>query len=454
MKERREFFPAILLMPVNRDDRVKFVSTLFSSPVVAEVLSLFKPGLELCQRDLIRYLSHRSNKTVISVLKKLVSLGFLNEVVKVVEKSGRKVRMKCYNLTDLGKWYATIFKDPKDLDPATLHSFIRELMTIFLENYAKLVKRLGLRLGDLLQLTLENIVKSFTKKLYRVYDLVVFGSMAYDVFVSYGKVFSGGSGANVAYTASLLGLRTAFVTAIPLDLIGISMAIELHDNGVDLSLAKIVRDINTTICIIKHLNAYKPQINCLYNTEKPPVVTEITPEIINACREAKAIYLGEGIGKTFIELLKNLDRDSKIVVYRPNIHVFQYSDAFNEFLTILSYNPILILNEDKARILEERGVKVPQDLYKHGVKRIIVTLGSQEAELYIAPNTEPKQFPAPKTVVVDVVGAGDTFSAIFISRLLSEASFEEAIEYSVKVTACSLKELGPRKNRLKIEKCI
>jgi len=75
MEERREFFPAILLMPVNLDDRVKLVSTLFSSPVIAEVLSLFKPGSELCQKDVIKYLSHRSNKTVISALKKLVSLS-------------------------------------------------------------------------------------------------------------------------------------------------------------------------------------------------------------------------------------------------------------------------------------------------------------------------------------------------------------------------------------------
>jgi len=185
-------------------------------------------------------------------------------------------------------------------------------------------------------------------------------------------------------------------------------------NGVDLSLAKLVRDLNTTICLVKHLNTYRPQISYLYSTEKPPVVIEIAPEIVNACREAKAIYLGEGIGKAFIELLRNLNRGSRVVVYRPSIHVFQYDDAFNEFLTILSYDPILILNEDKVRILEGRGVKIPQDLYKHGVKNIIVTLGSQGAELYAAPNIEPKRFPAPKTDVVDTVGAGDIFSAILI----------------------------------------
>jgi sugar/nucleoside kinase (ribokinase family) len=37
------------------------------------------------------------------------------------------------------------------------------------------------------------------------------------------------------------------------------------------------------------------------------------------------------------------------------------------------------------------------------------------------------------------------FSAILIFELQSGASLEEAIEYSIKVTACSLKELGPRK---------
>ena len=90
---------------------------LFSSPVVVEVLNLFELGKELCQRDIVKVLSYRSNKTIIDALKKLVSLGLLTESIRKVERGDRRVRVKCYNLTEMSRWCVALFRNSREFEP-------------------------------------------------------------------------------------------------------------------------------------------------------------------------------------------------------------------------------------------------------------------------------------------------------------------------------------------------
>ncbi|MEM1678350.1 MAG: hypothetical protein QXV81_06020 [Ignisphaera sp.] len=130
-----EYWPFIVIMPIDASRRAKYMLTLFSSPTLLEILNLFKWGEELCQKEIILALSHHSNKTVISMLKKLVELKLLSENVKVVQYSNRVVRMKCYRLTEIGRWYSLLFKDPRILDRETLKSSIVELLTWLLNRF-------------------------------------------------------------------------------------------------------------------------------------------------------------------------------------------------------------------------------------------------------------------------------------------------------------------------------
>ena len=442
------FYPAVLFLPVKAEDRVKFITLLFSSPAVIEVLKLFRFGEELCQRSIVKALSHRSNKTVIEVLKKLVSLGLLAESIRKVERGGRRVRIKCYSLTEIGRWYATLFKDPGEFGPSALHKLLEELFAKFMGRFTGLAKRVGFSEKEVFQHILANALGVYSKRLYRGYDLVVFGSIACDIYLSHNlKVFSGGSGANVAFTASLLGLKTALVTAIPLDPLGVRLAVELAESSVDMSFSKPLPGLGTVICVAIHQPVEKPRIECSYDPRSPPVTTELTPGVVEACSRARALYLGEGIGRVFKELLEAVER-SKLVVYRPSTQVFRFREAFEDFLAVLSYSPLLILNEDKAEALRERGLRIPQDLFMHGVKSLVVTLGPWGAELYKALDAQPKRFRAPQVEAVDPVGAGDVFSATLIYKLLAGAGLEEAVEFAVKVATLSTRELGPRKTQV------
>jgi ribokinase len=448
MSYTEEFYPAVLFLPIRIGERVRFVTSLFSSPAVVEVLNLFELGKELCQRDIVKALSHRSNKTIIDALKKLVSLGLLSESVRKVERGDRRVRVKCYNLTEIGRWYVALFRDPREFEPPALHQLLEELFAKFMEKFVELAKRVDISEKEVCQHILASTLRVYSKRLYKSYDLAVFGSLAYDIYLSPSpKAFSGGSGANVAFTAAKLGLRTAFVTAIPMDLLGVKLAIELAESGVDISFSKPVQNLSTTICTALHQPAGRHRIECVHDSRSPPVVTELTPEVVRVCSKARALYLGEGIGRVFKELLEAVGRD-KLVVYRPPTCTFRSGEAFEEFLEVLSYSPLLILNEDKVEVLREKGLSIPQDMFKYGVKSLIVTLGPRGAELYTAPGTQPKRFQAPQVEAVDTIGAGDVFSATLIYKLLGGAGLEEAVEFAVKIAALSTKELGPRKTQV------
>lgn len=130
--ELDEYWPYIVIMPMDPSKRASYMLTLFSTSISLEVLNLFKWDEELCQKDIISTLRHHSNKTIINTLRKLVKLKLLNEEIKTIKYNNRVARVKCYRLTDIGKWYNLLFKDPRTFDRETLRVNLIELITWFM----------------------------------------------------------------------------------------------------------------------------------------------------------------------------------------------------------------------------------------------------------------------------------------------------------------------------------
>ena len=68
----------------------------------------------LYQKDLVKTLNY-SNKTIIENLKTLTTLGVLNESMEKNDKEGRIIWIKAYQLTNLGKWFALLMAEEKEL---------------------------------------------------------------------------------------------------------------------------------------------------------------------------------------------------------------------------------------------------------------------------------------------------------------------------------------------------
>ncbi|MCS7128819.1 MAG: PfkB family carbohydrate kinase [Sulfolobales archaeon] len=439
-----KYWPFIVFMPIEASERAKYVSTLFSSPVALEVLNIFKLDRSLCQGEIIRSMDHHSNKTILTMLKRLVNLGLLSEETRLEWRGKRRVKVKCYKLTELGKWYNLLFKDPKSIDAALLKENLVKLTLEFLNKFIEFSEEIGLSTRNQVDGILTGALRAITERSSKhLPDLVVFGSIAFDIYLTHGlRVYPGGSGANVAAIASSLGLRTCLATRIPIDPLGLQSVVELIEAGVDVSLVDLSKDLKTTICTVLHELPHSPKVSCSYDPLNPPVLTQLNNRLIDFCRASKAIYIGEGVNRVFIDLLKEVG-GGKLVVYRP--HKLSIDLALNEFLSIMSYGPVVVLNDDKVEALESRGVRVPSELFKHGARSIVVTRGFKGSLLYESPGSMPVEYKAPEVKAIDPLGAGDVFSAVLIYCLLKGLDLRSAVEKSTLKASDSTMQLGPRK---------
>ncbi|MEM0002145.1 MAG: carbohydrate kinase family protein [Desulfurococcaceae archaeon] len=444
----KELHPYVVLLPTSIDDKIKYITTLFSTPVTIEILRLFEWNIELCQKDIIMRLSQHSNKTIIGSIKKLVSLNLLEEIEKEEYRGNRKVRVKCYKLTDVGKWYNILFKDISELSNNLIKEAVTNLSVMFMAKILPFSEHLKIGFTEFVNHVMSSAIKSAARsKKHSEYDLLVFGSLALDVYLKPSiMITSGGAGANVAALASNLGLKTGFVSRVPANVIGSYLLAELINEGVDVSLVELDQDLELPVCII--LEPLEPtQIQCTCNPRADfkslPVTYQINDEVVQASAVSRSIYLGEGICKTYLDLLGKIKLKDKILVFRPHKISLEY--YFEECLPILNYSPILILNEEKEQILLRKGINVPGDLFKAGVEEVIVTKGSRGVVLYIN-GRDPRTYTPPKVNAVNTVGAGDAFSASLIYYLLKYFNIEEAVKKAVYLSAVSTTQLTSRKH--------
>ena len=90
------------------------------------------------QKDLVRKLNY-SNKTIIANLKAMTKLGVLTECMEKNEKEGRIIWVKTYQLTDLGRWFALLLAEEKEITEQEKSEILQSLF----RTYVKLVKDLA-----------------------------------------------------------------------------------------------------------------------------------------------------------------------------------------------------------------------------------------------------------------------------------------------------------------------
>jgi len=121
-----KYWPYVVPLPKKREDRLKFLLKIFGSNVVIDILEIILLKEKIAQKEIIEQLPY-SNKTIINHLNELVSLGILEEHMKKVIKNNRRVWMKYYSLTKIGKWIALLVSSPNVIEKETFKEFLREL---------------------------------------------------------------------------------------------------------------------------------------------------------------------------------------------------------------------------------------------------------------------------------------------------------------------------------------
>jgi hypothetical protein len=138
-----QLHPYVVFLPTEKKDKI--LSAIFGSKAGVDLLRFsLKQGIakNIYQRDLVEKLNY-SNKTIIENLKALTTLGVLNESMEKDEREGRIIWVKTYRLTVLGKWFALLMAEEKELSEKEKAEILQSLF----RTYVKQVKGLGEELG-------------------------------------------------------------------------------------------------------------------------------------------------------------------------------------------------------------------------------------------------------------------------------------------------------------------
>ena len=131
--------PYVIFLPTEKKDRI--LSAIFGSKAGVDVLRFsLKQGISknIYQKELVKSLNY-SNKTIIENLKALTKLGVLTESMEKNDKEGRIIWVKAYQLTDLGRWFALLLAEEKELSEKEKSEILQSLF----RTYVKLVKDLA-----------------------------------------------------------------------------------------------------------------------------------------------------------------------------------------------------------------------------------------------------------------------------------------------------------------------
>jgi hypothetical protein len=149
--------PYVVFLPAEQKDKI--LSAIFGSKAGVDVLRFsLKQGIakKIYQKDLVRRLNY-SNKTIIANLKALTKLGVLTEDMEKNEKEGRTIWVKAYQLTDLGRWFALLLAEEKELTETEKSEILQSLF----RTYVKLVKDLA----EELKIDKENLEEIFKQEM-------------------------------------------------------------------------------------------------------------------------------------------------------------------------------------------------------------------------------------------------------------------------------------------------
>jgi len=108
-------YPYVVFLPSAYKEKI--LSAIFGSKASIDILRFsLKQGIsnKIYQKDLMRNLAY-SNKTIIENLKTLTKLGVLMEEMEKVESKERTAWVKVYRLSDMGKWFALLLAEEREL---------------------------------------------------------------------------------------------------------------------------------------------------------------------------------------------------------------------------------------------------------------------------------------------------------------------------------------------------
>lgn len=269
--------------------------------------------------------------------------------------------------------------------------------------------------------------------------VIAVGEIVWDMLPA-GKQL-GGAPLNFAFFSKELGAEAYAVSAIGNDVLGDETLAVASATGVNLDYLQR-NNLPTSRVLISLDNEGVPQYEIVENVawdalECPQMILDLVKDASVMCWGSLA-QRSVTSRQSVLAMLSAAPKEC-VKVFDINIRQHYYSREVIE--TSLGYADILKLNEDElplvASILGLSGPEhdiVNQLIEKYALKYLVYTHGADFSEVFSATG-EYSHVPTPKVKVVDTVGAGDSFTAVFVTSILQGLSMAESHARAVEVSA-------------------
>jgi hypothetical protein len=152
-----DLHPYVVFLP--SEQKTKILSAIFGSKAAVDILRFsLKNGIsnKIFQKDLVKKLSY-SNKTIIENLKSLTRLRVVKENMEKVEEKGRVVWAKAYLLSDVGRWFALLLAEERDLSQEQKAEILQNLFRAYIGWVKDLAEKLHIDKGTLERVYMEEM---------------------------------------------------------------------------------------------------------------------------------------------------------------------------------------------------------------------------------------------------------------------------------------------------------
>lgn len=256
------------------------------------------------------------------------------------------------------------------------------------------------------------------------------------------KVPAAGNSANVAVSASRLGLKSGLVSWVGEDPAGNQLKTTLKDEKVDTSLMCKCKNAQTSEATLLSYKGERTQLLFF----KPRKYT--LPKLQNT----NWLYysaMGDKFEKFDKQLVSYLEKNSNIkFAFQPGTtHVRK---GLKYLKPLIKQSDIFILNKEEAQYILDGKVRpiknLLEDFNKLNAKTVVITDGKEGA--YAFDGADFWHMPIFKGDAKERTGAGDSFAAGFTIAILNGKKIPEALRWGTANSWSVVREIGPQKGLL------
>jgi 2-dehydro-3-deoxygluconokinase len=260
----------------------------------------------------------------------------------------------------------------------------------------------------------------------------------------------GGAEANVAAACARLGLRTAWMSALPANAWGERVRRELAGHGVDCGHVRMLEDARMGLYFLEYGVPPRP-IRVLYD-RRQSAFARLGPDDVDwePVRRARLVHLTgitPALGDRSRGLVERALREASAVSFDVNYRATLWSpEEARRFVdAVLPVVRYLFLGEEEAqRVFKLDGTAeaMVEDLARLAPQATVTMLRGEEGSLTRAAGQWVTPSRRHAVQVVDPIGAGDAYVAGFLWARLGDRSMQEAVDAGNAVAALKCSTWG------------